>query len=600
MEYNIDKINYEVKQITFRKDFPDSSFIFIKKKRLTRDDNVIFNCVKCGKRVEINAERFVRNKKENKLCWNCNLTASRLNNPNCKRSEETKEKLRKRVREDGRYIDEFVELVCKTCGKTFKHRLAHSYTTSARKTTKNKNKKNRERKFCSEDCRRKAFAIVGSHQGHHGCEGMANLDKTKQTKPEELFENKLKDVKHTYQKKINKFMFDFYLEDKTLIEVDGDYWHYNPEKQKKIIKLIQFEKIIKDAKKTNYCIKNNRKLIRVWESEILDNITLDEILKKPINQKREFSFDQIILKKEFLLKLNKSQLEQSVDLILQWIRLFYPNFYINYNEESLDLIVNKISKDRLDFWDNPNTSLSEGNLFLKNRFMSFWKGIKSKDISLFDAFYSDKVLEKIIRYRVGLNNKRETFDISMKNIIRGFISGGYSISWFSPSLAYEIYKRFAGNAKRIYDPCSGFGARALGWKAFGGSYYFGVDVNPETVDENKKLLKEIGLNGDVICGLSEKVILNEKFDFALTCPPYFNNEDYSKKMIKYEDIEKEFLVPMIKNTLQVSPKFSLVVDKNLKEMIERNFTVSEIITLANSKHHFRTKKVDEYIVVLTA
>lgn len=64
--------------------------------------------------------------------------------------------------------------------------------------------------------------------------------------------------------------FDFKIKRKNiLIEVDGDYWHCNPDtKHKKPITEAQKRTLIKDKMKNDWCRKNKVKLLRFWETEI--------------------------------------------------------------------------------------------------------------------------------------------------------------------------------------------------------------------------------------------------------------------------------------------------------------------------------------------
>lgn len=69
------------------------------------------------------------------------------------------------------------------------------------------------------------------------------------------------------------FSFDYYLNDlDILLEVDGDYFHSNPkiypDGPKTKTQKINF---YRDIKKNKYCDLNKIKLIRFWESDILNN-----------------------------------------------------------------------------------------------------------------------------------------------------------------------------------------------------------------------------------------------------------------------------------------------------------------------------------------
>ena len=65
-----------------------------------------------------------------------------------------------------------------------------------------------------------------------------------------------------------------------------------------------------------------------------------------------------------------------------------------------------------------------------------------------------------------------------------------------------------------------------------GYEYVGFDIRQEQIDENFKLLEEMGLEGSVDYYLGDGCLLSPafdmgKFDMALTCPPYWNLEKYS-------------------------------------------------------------------------
>jgi very-short-patch-repair endonuclease len=101
-----------------------------------------------------------------------------------------------------------------------------------------------------------------------------DFGKTK-TLPHKLLSNVLEDLKIKYEeeKSLYYWNFDFYLIDYDVyIEVDGDYWHSNPKfypngpetKSQKI-------NYTRDISKNNYCKKNNIKLMRFWENDIITN-----------------------------------------------------------------------------------------------------------------------------------------------------------------------------------------------------------------------------------------------------------------------------------------------------------------------------------------
>lgn len=95
-------------------------------------------------------------------------------------------------------------------------------------------------------------------------------------------------VKYVYQfeaKDIGRF-FDFYLPDSNLIiEIDGDYWHGNPEKYKKEdLKAHQLRAQRIDEYKTKWALTHSIPILRLWENDIRNNPKkVLKILKETLN-----------------------------------------------------------------------------------------------------------------------------------------------------------------------------------------------------------------------------------------------------------------------------------------------------------------------------
>jgi very-short-patch-repair endonuclease len=100
------------------------------------------------------------------------------------------------------------------------------------------------------------------------------------------------DFIHQY-KFMNKFMCDFcFPKYKTIIEVDGDFWHANPNKYPEGSKLHkhQIKGINRDKSKNAYITKVDNgswKLIRFWESDIKKDVAkcvdkIEEVLVRKV------------------------------------------------------------------------------------------------------------------------------------------------------------------------------------------------------------------------------------------------------------------------------------------------------------------------------
>jgi len=98
------------------------------------------------------------------------------------------------------------------------------------------------------------------------------------SKLETTFQNilDLLDIKYSmklYAKEIKAF-YDFYLPELNIvIEIDGDFWHCNPNSKHSEAKYdSQKKNLIRDKEKEQWLKDNNYKLLRFWESDINNNI----------------------------------------------------------------------------------------------------------------------------------------------------------------------------------------------------------------------------------------------------------------------------------------------------------------------------------------
>jgi G:T-mismatch repair DNA endonuclease (very short patch repair protein) len=97
------------------------------------------------------------------------------------------------------------------------------------------------------------------------------------TKPEKKVEDYLKENGIDYKYNFildKKYQYDFYIGNKIIIEVQGDYWHGNPLKYGEGLKPlndIQKFKIERDKIKKIYAEENGYKIVYIWESDINKN-----------------------------------------------------------------------------------------------------------------------------------------------------------------------------------------------------------------------------------------------------------------------------------------------------------------------------------------
>ncbi len=103
-------------------------------------------------------------------------------------------------------------------------------------------------------------------------------DRNHTSKLEKTFKNLLDILEINYKQflyaKEIKAFYDFYIPEKNLvIEVDGDFWHCNPNSKHSLPKYeTQKRNLIRDKEKEQWLKDNGYKLLRFWESDINNNI----------------------------------------------------------------------------------------------------------------------------------------------------------------------------------------------------------------------------------------------------------------------------------------------------------------------------------------
>ena len=205
----------------------------------------------------------------------------------------------------------------------------------------------------------------------------------------------------------------------------------------------------------------------------------------------------------------------------------------------LHLELDDIDLDMSDFGFTPSENLSEtytAHASLKEQFIV-------PPFSVLDARSGD-----------WQKRKRKWLEIikSGEGRAEGLIGGGgldglgkkYSktltgTSIFDPVLAEVLLHWFSPKGGRIIDPFAGGSVRGI-VSSFLGREYHGMDLSRSQIDANIAGYEKVAHNTDVfgnplqsptwICGDSQNIdtaISGGDFDMLLTCPPYFDLEQYS-------------------------------------------------------------------------
>jgi transposase-like protein len=114
--------------------------------------------------------------------------------------------------------------------------------------------------------------------------------------------------------------------------------------------------------------------------------------------------------------------------------------------------------------------------------------------------------------------------------LRASMSANCRPCWgFSPSVTKAVYQQF--NARRILDPCAGWGDRLTAALALPGlQRYLGVDPNAALQPIYERIRDSLSPGAPVRvaqAAFEDADIPREEFDLAFTSPPYFDYEEYS-------------------------------------------------------------------------
>ena len=254
-------------------------------------------------------------------------------------------------------------------------------------------------------------------------------------------------------------------------------------------------------------------------------------------------FDVRIAKNE-LLKMTNEELEATLSLLVAEYKQYFDRFDWPAPTCSMSLAETRekvrLSATKMTTEGRYGGTSKAGNQYLKSRFMSYW----AADTGPFYTCKDEKTLEKVLRYRVGLNSNRETFDISLSEIRRGFVVGRHVVSFFKPAVAAAVYKNWIkpGTVNPVvWDPSGGFGARMLGlFSMFDQAVYITNEPAFWTKQDLRSLACDIqeslGQQAEIVvlhkgsehaaADISDLVEKKGKLDLVFTSPPYFKTERY--------------------------------------------------------------------------
>jgi 16S rRNA G966 N2-methylase RsmD len=225
------------------------------------------------------------------------------------------------------------------------------------------------------------------------------------------------------------------------------------------------------------------------------------------------------------------------------------SFYTHYSNAEL-------VKDWMNLkgWNSNVTEIAStqriGMKLCEHFFPNFYD-IQNKKGDSFKSLWKAENLGKVLRW-----NRKSHSTPYLSELKRGiyFNYGLPKSTMYRPQMAKMVVANLG--AKRVLDPCAGWGGRMLGSVA-AGAEYVAFEPNTQTYNGLMQLVEFLGI-GDGVRIINESALEMEKydigkFDVVLTSPPYFDLEVYTD-----EDTQ----------SIKGCDTYGMWVDRFLKPLIE--------------------------------
>ena len=305
-------------------------------------------------------------------------------------------------------------------------------------------------------------------------------------------------------------------------------------------------------------------------------------------------------------KLSDDEFEDAVPKLAS--ELCAVDFRQAYTDKQLREDWRKL-QDWMCYDTNINSTSRVGMKLCEHFFPNFYDIKNSKGVSFTNA-WNQSNLEKILKW-----NRKSHSTPYLSELKRGvyFCCGLPKSTMYRPQMMKLACMRY--KAKRVLDPCAGWGGRMLG-AVSSGAEYVAFEPNKTTFENLNSLAKFLNIENRVriICDGAENMDQYDlgKFDLVLTSPPYFNLEVYSDESTQsincrdtYDVWAENFLRVIIHKAAShlvdggVSCWNVAKVGKNdMEKDVERyhlqlNLSVKQVLTVTSSKrqsHHTANDK----------
>jgi len=214
-------------------------------------------------------------------------------------------------------------------------------------------------------------------------------------------------------------------------------------------------------------------------------------------------------------------------------------------------------------------------LFNMHRYSTPTKNSKS----IIEAFNDDNFLSGLARATIFKDGKVKEL---LYQVLQLGINGVQYVNEFPPYIMRDFCISFS--AKTILDPCAGWGGRMIGVASIGG-FYHGFEPSTKTYEGLLRLGEFLKLFNTGFEFIIENIpfeesILTRKYDIALTSPPYYDTEIYSKEETnscnRYKSFHEwcnGFYFPMIEKAFKHSDNFILNVGSRKYDLKSQLFNL---------------------------
>jgi 16S rRNA G966 N2-methylase RsmD len=243
--------------------------------------------------------------------------------------------------------------------------------------------------------------------------------------------------------------------------------------------------------------------------------------------------------------------DEEFEVIIPTLASELENVSFNYSYSDPDLLKDWNSLIKWNARVDTMASTQRVGMKLCEHFFPNFFDIENKDGNSFKSLWTADKLEKVLRW-----NRKSHSTPYLSELRRG-IYFNYNLAkstMYRPQMAKMVVTNLG--AKRVLDPCAGWGGRMLGTIA-AGAEYVAFEPNTETYEGLLNLSKFLGIQ-DKVRIIKDSALEMDKydigeFDLILTSPPYFDLEVYS-----HEDTQ----------SIKGCDTYSIWVNNFLKPLIE--------------------------------